>query len=57
MPAIDVILGGHDHHAVTAMESTTLVSKAGQNANYLGVVTLHLERDITNAVHMYLISD
>lgn len=55
VPAIDLILGGHDHHAVTTVESTTLISKSGQNANHLGVITLHLERDyVTNAVKMYL---
>ncbi len=40
---VQVILGGHDHEPVTLMERTTLICKAGQNANWLGVVDLDVE--------------
>ncbi len=37
---IDVILGGHDHDAITYYEGTTLIHKSGSDAHWLGVVEL-----------------
>lgn len=41
---IDLILGGHDHHAVTVEEGDTLVVKAGHDGVYLAAVDLAVER-------------
>jgi 5'-nucleotidase/UDP-sugar diphosphatase len=43
-PGIDLILGGHDHNAVTFEEGATLIHKSGQNAHWLGIVTLTLNK-------------
>ncbi len=37
---IDVILGGHDHDPISFYEGSTLILKAGHDAQYLGVVKL-----------------
>lgn len=40
VPGIALILGGHDHDAMTILEGSTLVHKSGADARYLGVVDL-----------------
>ena len=34
-PEIDVIVGGHEHYPITAVEGRTLISKAGSEARYV----------------------
>src|SRR4051812_18490802 len=34
-PDIDVIVGGHEHYPITAVEGRTLISKAGSEARYV----------------------
>ncbi|MGE5478644.1 MAG: bifunctional metallophosphatase/5'-nucleotidase [Bacteroidales bacterium] len=41
---IDLILGGHDHHAVTIQEGQTLIVKAGHDGVYLAAVDMVVER-------------
>jgi len=43
---IDVILGGHDHHALSAYEDGTLIVKAGSDAHFLAVVDLEIEKKV-----------
>ena len=45
-PELNLILGGHDHHAVTCMEGECLIVKTGQNAQYLGVVDLYIKKSM-----------
>ena len=40
---IDLILGGHDHDPISFYEGSTLILKAGHDAQYLGVVKLAVE--------------
>jgi 5'-nucleotidase len=40
VPDIDVIVGGHDHHMMTAMVGSTLIAKADANAATVGVIRL-----------------
>ncbi len=40
VPAIDVILGGHEHDAITYYEHGTLIHKSGSDAHFLGAVDL-----------------
>jgi len=40
VPAIDVILGGHEHDPITYYEHGTLIHKSGSDAHFLGVVDL-----------------
>src|SRR6266850_918668 len=44
VPGIALILGGHDHDALTMLEGSTLILKAGADARYLGVVDLTVAR-------------
>jgi 5'-nucleotidase/UDP-sugar diphosphatase len=44
IPGIDLILGGHDHNAITIQEGGTLIHKSGQDAHWLGVVTLIFDK-------------
>jgi 2',3'-cyclic-nucleotide 2'-phosphodiesterase (5'-nucleotidase family) len=44
VPGIALILGGHDHDAMTMLEGGTLILKAGADARYLGVVDLTVAR-------------
>lgn len=44
VPGIDLILGGHDHNAMDVVENGVLIHKSGQNAEYLGVVELTVDR-------------
>ncbi len=44
VPGIALILGGHDHDALTMLEGSTLILKAGADARYLGVVDLTVVR-------------
>ncbi|CAO3432441.1 bifunctional metallophosphatase/5'-nucleotidase [Azospirillum endophyticum] len=37
---IDLILGGHDHDPISFYEGSTLILKAGHDAQYLGIVKL-----------------
>jgi 2',3'-cyclic-nucleotide 2'-phosphodiesterase (5'-nucleotidase family) len=45
VPAIHVILGGHDHDPITWYDDHTFVHKSGQNADYLLRLDLILEKD------------
>lgn len=47
IPGIDLILGGHDHDPISVYEGSTLILKAGHNAEYLGVVTLAVSTKTT----------
>lgn len=42
---IDLILGGHDHNAVTIEEGDTLIVKAGHDGVWLAAVDMTVERD------------
>lgn len=44
VPAIDVILGGHDHDPITWYNDKTFIHKSGQNAYYLARIDLILEK-------------
>jgi 2',3'-cyclic-nucleotide 2'-phosphodiesterase (5'-nucleotidase family) len=44
VPGIHLILGGHDHEAITWQEGDTLIHKSGQDAYWLGVVELAVDR-------------
>jgi 5'-nucleotidase / UDP-sugar diphosphatase len=44
VPGIALILGGHDHDAVTMLEGDTLIHKSGADARYLGVIDLLVSR-------------
>jgi 5'-nucleotidase len=43
VPDIDLILGGHDHEAITWMEGETLILKAGMDAEYLAEINLTIK--------------
>jgi 2',3'-cyclic-nucleotide 2'-phosphodiesterase (5'-nucleotidase family) len=43
-PAIDLIVGGHEHEPLDARVGRTLITKAGANAEALGVITLTVTR-------------
>jgi 2',3'-cyclic-nucleotide 2'-phosphodiesterase (5'-nucleotidase family) len=43
VPAIDVLLGGHDHDPVSMMQHDSLLFKCGQNAYWVGVVDVFLQ--------------
>jgi len=44
VPEIALILGGHDHDAMTMLEGDTLIHKSGSDAHYLGVIDLAVTR-------------
>lgn len=44
VPGISLILGGHDHEAMTLLEGNTLIFKAGADARHLGVVDLYVSK-------------
>ena len=44
VPGIALILGAHDHDAMTMLEGSTLILKSGADARYLGVVDLTVAR-------------
>ena len=48
--ALHVLIGGHDHDAIALMEGSTLIFKAGQNANWLGIIDLDIEMTLTERV-------
>ncbi|MFN7984671.1 MAG: 5'-nucleotidase C-terminal domain-containing protein [Vicinamibacterales bacterium] len=39
-PDIDVIVGGHEHYPITAIEGRTLISKAGSEARYVARIDI-----------------
>lgn len=41
---IDLILGGHDHDAITLQEGETMIVKAGYDAHWLAAIDLAIER-------------
>ncbi len=45
---INVILGGHDHDPILFYEGDTLIMKAGQDARYLAVADIHIEKKKTD---------
>jgi 5'-nucleotidase/UDP-sugar diphosphatase len=42
VPGIDVIVGGHEHEPISWYERTTLIHKAGTDAQYLGAIDLDI---------------
>jgi 2',3'-cyclic-nucleotide 2'-phosphodiesterase (5'-nucleotidase family) len=40
-PAIDLIVGGHEHFPITAMEGRTLISKAGSDARFVARIDMN----------------
>lgn len=44
-PEIDLIVGGHEHYAITATENRTLISKAGSDAKFLGRIDVNRRDD------------
>ncbi|PRP78623.1 hypothetical protein PROFUN_13476 [Planoprotostelium fungivorum] len=52
---INLIIGGHDHIPFANFENETLIYKAGQNAQYLGRLDLHLSKpDPKKPAHVHL---
>ncbi len=47
IPAIRVILGGHDHYPLAILEGGTLILKSGHDAHYLAIADLHIEKTIS----------
>lgn len=63
---LSLILGGHDHDPMTLYDGRTLLHKSGEDAEYLGVVTLEIETkegrkgpyvDVTPSWTMRLVKD
>jgi len=63
---INLILGGHDHDPTTIYDGRTLLHKSGEDAHYLGVITLEVETkegrkgpyvDVTPSWNMRLVKD
>ena len=50
-PAIDLIIGGHEHYPITATENRTLVSKAGSDA--ASVARIDINRSRTGVVERF----
>lgn len=50
-PEIDLIVGGHEHYPVTAIENRTLISKAGSDARF--VARLDIDRRPSGAVERF----
>lgn len=44
VPAIDFILGGHDHEPITWGDGRTLIHKSGQDARFLGRIDLVIDK-------------
>lgn len=44
VPAIDVVLGGHDHLLIARHDGRQAVMKAGSQGRHVGVLTLQMER-------------
>jgi 5'-nucleotidase len=40
-PQIDLIVGGHEHYPITAVENRTLISKAGSDAKFVARIDLN----------------
>lgn len=40
---VSLLLGGHEHTPIIAQEDDKLIFKTGQNANWLGIVDLHID--------------
>jgi 2',3'-cyclic-nucleotide 2'-phosphodiesterase (5'-nucleotidase family) len=47
MGGIDLIMGGHDHEPLIMSQNGTLITKAGQNMEYLGIADLHMTKNPT----------
>lgn len=45
---IDLVLGGHDHDPISFYEGSTLILKAGHDAQYLGIVKLRVSTATTD---------
>ncbi len=45
VPDIDLILGGHEHYPIAIARSGALVIKAGQDARYLAVIDVDIDRN------------
>lgn len=46
-PDIDLVIGGHEHYPITAVENRTLISKAGSDARFVARVDLNRRGDGT----------
>lgn len=46
-PEIDLIVGGHEHYPITAVENRTLISKAGSDARFVARLDLNRRDDGT----------
>ena len=44
-PEIDVIVGGHEHFPITAIENRTLISKAGSDAKFVARIDVNRRAD------------
>ncbi|TYZ58170.1 hypothetical protein PybrP1_003034 [[Pythium] brassicae (nom. inval.)] len=44
VPGIHLVLGGHDHEVMSVFSGDTLIHKSGQDALWLGVVDIHVEK-------------
>ena len=40
-PQIDLIVGGHEHYPITAVENRTLISKAGSDAKFVARIDVN----------------
>jgi 2',3'-cyclic-nucleotide 2'-phosphodiesterase (5'-nucleotidase family) len=49
VPGISVIVGGHDHEPYAQFSNGALVMKCGQNAQWLGVIDLHIRAKISQS--------
>jgi 2',3'-cyclic-nucleotide 2'-phosphodiesterase (5'-nucleotidase family) len=46
-PEITLVVGGHEHYPITAVENGTLISKAGSDAKFVGRIDLNRRADGT----------
>lgn len=44
VPEIDIILGGHEHDPITTFVGGRMIHKSGNNAEYLGVIDIDLDK-------------
>jgi 5'-nucleotidase len=44
LPAIDLVVGGHEHFPITATENRTLISKAGSDARWVARIDVNRRR-------------
>ncbi len=44
-PEINLVVGGHEHYPITAVENQTLITKAGSDARFIGRIDLNQRTD------------